>query len=356
MPEINSDDLETRTQAFSVRGKASTSSGGDYELAMERRSIRNAIRENMPGINIVGSLQVGFSHIFLAHDGQREIALKFPLLGTIYHEDPVEAELYKNRWETECNIHQELAKATHLVVTPYHTGMCGNFPYLAMQRMHGFTLRDAFDNHDMCQFQDLASIMVEISEPIAIAHRKRIVIRDIKPGNVLFHPQTEIVLGPKFKFQGVRQVKVTDFGMAARIGEMDHDRIFGTPDYMAPEQVLSPGDVDERADVFSMGVLCYEAANGVKPRYIEERLRTGCMRHAEAVANTPPRGFSYPTPEQREFEEITMRALQVEPEKRYRTMGEMHKALKSYYDLTFGKRKSPIIYLANFVRKLTNSI
>lgn len=106
-------------------------------------------------------------------------------------------------------------------------------------------------------------LFLQVCEAVQHAHRKAVIHRDLKPGNILV---TETPDGPT--------AKVIDFGVAKALGERLTDltlhtavgQIIGTPRYMSPEQLDVTGeDVDRRSDVYSLGVILYELLVGMPP-------------------------------------------------------------------------------------------
>ncbi|MFQ3611716.1 MAG: protein kinase, partial [Fimbriimonadales bacterium] len=125
--------------------------------------------------------------------------------------------------------------------------------FIVMEYLEGETLRQRIDREGTIPPEEACQITMQILDGLAHAHAKGIVHRDIKPENIHLLPG------------GL--VKITDFGIARIKHEpnitMD-GQIFGTPSYMAPEQVQG-GEVDERTDLFAVGVVLYEMVSGMKP-------------------------------------------------------------------------------------------
>ena len=135
-------------------------------------------------------------------------------------------------------------------------------PYLAMEYIEGRTL-DVTMQQRRLAVREVVSIGFQLAEALDAAHSRRILHRDIKPGNIMLDRRG--------------QVKVLDFGLARRFGQetptdtstlssplTQTGMLIGTPHYMSPEQVLGR-ELDHRSDIFSLGVVLYELVVGQKP-------------------------------------------------------------------------------------------
>ena len=128
-------------------------------------------------------------------------------------------------------------------------------PYLVMEFIPGETLQQKLDRIGPLDVPEVLRIGRQIAEGLAAAHANDLIHRDIKPGNVLIEG-------------GLHQkVKITDFGLARAADDASISQsgvIAGTPMYMAPEQALGQ-DLDQRADLFSLGSVLYQMAAGRPP-------------------------------------------------------------------------------------------
>ena len=200
-------------------------------------------------IELIGRGGMGF--VFKArqlHLG-REVALK--LLPEKLSTDPHFAE----RFTREARV---LAKLTHPNIVMVHDfGHAGGFFYLLMEYVEGLNLRQAMRMGKFSQAEALA-IVPKICEALQYAHEEGVLHRDIKPENLLLDTRG--------------RVKIADFGIAKIVSEEKGSLALtgtgaslGTPHYMAPEQFENPGQVDHRADIYSLGVVFYEMLTGELP-------------------------------------------------------------------------------------------
>jgi len=140
-----------------------------------------------------------------------------------------------------------VANLTHPnIVKVFDTGICEGQLYLAMEYFDGGTLKDRFNQG--LSLNSKLKILYVLLDALGYAHQQGIVHRDIKPQNVLFYPQGRPVLSDF----GIAKVLVAD-----EKGLTDTAGIVGSPRYMSPEQ-LRGEPIDQRIDIYAMGVLLYE--------------------------------------------------------------------------------------------------
>jgi len=190
-----------------------------------------------------------------------------------------------------------LARLNHPGIVSIHDfGQAGGFYFLLMEYVDGVNLHQAMRAG---RFSPAAALTVvpKICDALQFAHEQGVLHRDIKPANILLDTKG--------------RVKLADFGIAKLVGDQKPDlsltatgAAIGTPQYMAPEQLEQPETVDHRADIYSLGVVFYELLTGELP----------VGRFAPPSERTPldPR-----------VDEVVLRALEKEREKRYQSAGEV---------------------------------
>jgi serine/threonine-protein kinase len=157
---------------------------------------------------------------------------------------------------------------------------------------------------------------IDICTGMDVAHAQGIVHRDLKPANVLINNEGLL--------------KIVDFGVAAAQREGDTQLtktgyVIGSPKYMAPEQILGK-KVDQRADVYALGVILYEIMTGVPP-YARGDHMSVMYQHVQGKAR-PPREINPGLPAG--LPEVIMQAMSVDKDKRYQTMNELRAALEKF--------------------------
>lgn len=180
-------------------------------------------------------------------------------------------------------------------------------PFLLMEYVDGFQLDRLGQS---LEFRQRTRIMAEIAETIHSAHQRGIQHRDLKPANILLDAK----LCPK----------ILDFGLSQSEGDRGHGR--GTLPYMAPEQIDPGQTIDERTDIYALGVVFYELLCGVLPYKGESTKET-----IEAIREGAPKlpveiDPSVPEP----LQAIALKAMEKHPNDRYSTAKEMMLDLRRY--------------------------
>lgn len=150
----------------------------------------------------------------------------------------------------------------------------GGPPYVAMEHLHGCSLRDALRQRGRLPCAEVTELARQVAAAMAAVHARGIVHRDLKPENLFLVESPEA--------SGGVQVKVLDFGIskvpASLRSTVDTQvqtaapALLGTPIYMAPEQCRNPTTVTDRADVYALGVIVYELLTGQPPFLGDEPL------------------------------------------------------------------------------------
>lgn len=194
----------------------------------------------------------GMGAVYKARQAKLDRLVALKVLSSDLAGDPAFAE----RFDREARL---LARLNHPnIVTVFDSSVAGPFAYLMMEFVDGVNLRQAMKAGRFTPPEALALVQ-DICAALKFAHEQGILHRDIKPENILIDSRG--------------QVKIADFGIAKLSGEEGQDLLtlthrgfaLGSPHYMAPEQFESPGDVDQRADIYSLGVVLYELLTGELP-------------------------------------------------------------------------------------------
>lgn len=263
----------------------------------------------------------GMGDVFLGEheDIEKRLALK-----VLKHE-------YSARPDVVARFKQEAVSASRIkhpnVLDVFDFGQLddGRF-FLAMELLEGRDLADALATERVLAPVRGLRIGLQVCRALAVAHSKGVIHRDMKPENV-FLVQTS---------DGEELVKIVDFGIAQlrSLGE-DEDRsgqrkltktgmIFGTPEYMAPEQAAGK-KIDHRVDVYATGIIMFELFASRVPFYGETFM---AVLTAHMTEPAPPiRSVNPNTPISPELERAIMRALEKKPDDRYKSMADFAEAL-----------------------------
>jgi len=197
----------------------------------------------------------------------------------------------------------------------------GGRPYLVMEHLEGTDLEALLVREGPFDVDRAVQYTLEVANALAEAHACGIVHRDIKPENLFLATAGS----------GRQTVKVVDFGLAKRIDATPlvvtgpHDSM-GSPCYMSPEQITTPHQVDERTDIWSIGVVLYRLLTLTMPFDGSTVLEVYAR-----VLNAHPTPLSRVRPDlDRGVEAIVARCLQKDPSRRYQTIGELTAALTVY--------------------------
>jgi len=193
-------------------------------------------------------------------------------------------------------------------------------PYLVMEYVPGRPLSQFIDEEYPLEEKRIVHIISQTLSAIAEAHAAGIIHRDLKPANIII---TSLRTEKDF-------VKVLDFGIAKILDEPGEDKLtrtgmlFGTPEYMAPEQARGD-EVDHRSDIYAMGVILYRMVAGRTP--FSAGTPVGTLTKHATEAPTPPSRLEGVTVS-KQLEAVIMKALQKDPAKRQTDVLAMQKKLQ----------------------------
>ena len=324
--ECPDDDLRRNLEAL----LASHEQSADFIEAGASDVAAALLAKGRPGLaagQMVGQFRVerllatgGMGEVYLAEDTRlgRRVALKF-----LPPQFTADADRVR-RFEREARAASAL-NHPH-IVTVYEIGQADSLHYIATEFVEGETLREHLANTRMA-VGEVCDVAAQIASALQAAHKAGIVHRDVKPENVMVHPDG--------------YVKVLDFGIAKLNGSVAavQERVseaptralastspgvvMGTAHYMSPEQARGQA-VDARTDIWSLGVVLYEMVSGRAPFMGDtpSHILVSIME-----GEPPPLSLDGEVPAG--LEQIISKALRKERAERYRTAGEMALELKS---------------------------
>lgn len=212
-------------------------------------------------------------------------------------------------------------RSPHVVQVLDHGVSAAGLPFLVMERLEGCDLRAYLDLHGHLACREVATVVEQLAAALTKTHSVGLVHADVKPSNVFLCAGQDLFL------------KLLDFGLAQRMDSTGAAHRCpppraGTPPYMSPEQIAGR-PLDERSDVWSLGVLAFECLIGARPFDGES---TGAMRLAiEALPLPKPSAARADLPEA--FDTWFATACARSPQDRFRTAEDAAKALSSALDV-----------------------
>jgi len=173
---------------------------------------------------------------------------------------------------------QAAAKLNHNnIVQAYDVGEAGGYHYFVMEYVEGKTIAEDLSAGKVFSEQDALEMIIQVARALAHAHSCGLIHRDVKPKNIMINKN------------GV--VKLADMGLARETGDMEAaqseaGKAYGTPYYIAPEQIRGKIDIDGRADIYGLGATFYHMVTGQVPFMADDS--TDVMRKHLKETLTPP--------------------------------------------------------------------
>ena len=249
----------------------------------------------------------GMGIVFHAYDKQLKEQVAIKILSPLLSNDPDALERLKREVSAARRI-------THTNVIRIHDiSEVNGLHFISMEYFHGTNLKEHIKRNGALSPMQAYNLAAQICDGLEAAHREGVVHRDLKSQNIILDP--------------TNRVKIIDFGLA-RTAHMEGmtatGLIMGTPEYMAPEQV-SGKKIDERADIYSFGIILYELFTGRVPFTGDSAIAVGFMQIKEEP-EPPTKVNPGVSPE---IEKIICKALQKDPIYRYRTISELKADLQA---------------------------
>ena len=294
MPRINRADREHVT-ALSLLEVGEGSVVGDYRL--ERILARG-----------------GMGVVYVA----RQVSLKRRVVLKLIVPELADNESFRKRFERESRAALEIEHPN--IVPVFETGAIAGLLFIAMRYIDGSDLRHVIASDAPLDPRRVLGLVEQIASALDAAHHVGLVHRDVKPGNVLVERLS----------REREHCYVTDFGLVKR-SELSEatstGKWMGTPAYVAPEQ-LTGAEVDARADVYSLGVLLFDALAG-HPPFQSEHSAGVLLAH---LHSPPPRITDVREELPCGLDSVLARAMAKDPAQRYSSAGELAGALAEAID------------------------
>jgi eukaryotic-like serine/threonine-protein kinase len=251
----------------------------------------------------------GMASVYRAHDPSigRDVAIKF------LHSSLCADDECRVRFLREAQTAGSLSHPNIVVV--HDVGEIDGRPYMAMELLDGASLADVLGQKKPMPVREAILLGIQLARALDYAHAHGVIHRDIKPGNIMLQGKDQ-------------RVKVTDFGIAhfeAASGEQATmvGSVLGTPQYMSPEQTRGE-KLDGRSDLFSVGIVLYQALTGDRPFRGEN-----IVAIAQQIATAEPTSLNERRPDcPPSLRRVVERCMAKQAAQRYPTGAELGDALR----------------------------
>ena len=224
------------------------------------------------------------------------------------------------------------------IVRIYDAGIYENKYFIVMDYIEGKTLKDLIKKEGKIEIERAVKIIEQVCDSLSYAHKNSVIHRDVKPSNIIIEDET----GKSY---------ITDFGIAKAVSgtKLTETGVsLGTPEYMSPEQFSEKGKVDQRTDIYSLGIVFYEMLTGDIPFKGDTPLGIA-FKHV----NISPEKPRIKNPEISPYlEKIILKMLAKDVDDRYESMDELIKDLNYFKNKDYEKI-SALLYVEEKKSKLS---
>ncbi len=262
----------------------------------------------------------GMGIVYQAYDKQLKEQVALKIISPLFGNDPDAVE----RLKREVSSARRIAHPN--VIRIFDIGESSGLHFVSMEYFAGTSLRDYIKRNGAVSLIQAKNIVLQICDGLQAAHGQGVIHRDLKSHNIIINPANHI--------------KIIDFGLARSTyaeGMTATGLILGTPEYMAPEQI-SGKKVDERADIYSLGIILYEIFTGRVPFTGDSPIAVGFQQLKD-----PPQDPRQINPQLTDdVTAIILKALEKDPFRRFRSVQEMREAIEQILGSTAAQFSPPV--------------
>ena len=261
--------------------------------------------------------------------GGRHIIIDKPVAVKVLRREYSQDERQAERFLREAKAATRIGHPNIVDITDFGTLPNGQI-YFVMEFLVGHTLAWEVRRFGAISAARCIKLGVQICRALSAAHAKGIVHRDLKPENIFIVNPSTVDTAERTTGHPDDTIKLLDFGIAKFAWEADGKRltragsVFGTPQYMAPEQAAGQ-DADHRLDIYAMGCILYEMLTGELP-FIADTFMATLSKHLFDQP-TPPRQLKPDLHIRPAIEAVILKAMQKEPDARFQSAAELGAAL-----------------------------
>jgi serine/threonine protein kinase/tetratricopeptide (TPR) repeat protein len=271
-------------------------------------TVQLPVRELTPGSTFARRYQIiedlgrgGMGRVYKAYDTEVREKLALKLLRPDIADDERTIERFRNELKLARQVsHRNICRM-------YDFGREEGTYYITMEYVPGEDLKSLIHRIGALPVGKAVSLAGQVAEGLTEAHRLGVIHRDLKPQNIMIDREGN--------------ARVMDFGIARSVasrGITGAGMMIGTPEYMSPEQVDGK-DADQRADIYSLGIILFEMLTGRLPFEGDTPLSVAVKQKSERPPD--PRSLNDQIPD--ELGRIILKCLEKSPEKRYQSAGEL---------------------------------
>ncbi len=265
--------------------------------------------------------QGGMATVYYGRDVSLQRAVAIKVIDKRYRSDPA----YTTRFLNEARM---MAKWRHEnLIQIYYAGEQQGYSYYVMEYIDGEDLSMVMaayaEENALMPNKDVLRIGNAIARALDYAHAQGIIHRDVKPSNVMIAKDGRVLLG--------------DFGMALEVSDGSMGNIFGTPHYISPEQAKRSADAVPQSDLYSLGIILYEALSGAVP-FDDSSPASIALLH---ITQAPPRPRSINPQISAAVETVILKALDKKPQNRYQSGAQLMSALQEAFKASAPKMSLP---------------
>ena len=254
----------------------------------------------------------GMGEVFHAIDTKLDRSVALKTLSSLYDNDPKFLKRFRNEARAAATLNHPN------VAIVYSVEEVDDLPFITMELVDGQTL-DHLTSENGLDTGKFLEWFEPIADALCLAHERGIIHRDVKPGNIMVAESGT----PKILDFGLAQIDRRDSKSMSKTDITAPGQIIGTPSYMSPEQAEG-ADMDARSDIFSFGIVMYEALTGKRPfqgpsqgAIVQSVLYENPEPVAKLKSGVPPT-----------IARMIARCLEKSPQKRFKSMKEVHAILR----------------------------